>query len=101
MPWKDLFAPAIKIADEGFKMDQKIYVIASNFPYLSKSENFAKLYLQENGKPKAVGTIIKNPELAEKLEIRSIPTFIFYEKGKEISRKSGMVSKNFLIESLS
>ena len=45
--------------------------------------------------------IEENPELAEKLEIRSIPTFIFYEKGKEISRKSGMVSKNFLIESLS
>jgi thioredoxin 1 len=45
--------------------------------------------------------IEENPELAEKLEIRSIPTFIFYENGKEISRKSGMVSKNFLIESLS
>jgi thioredoxin 1 len=45
--------------------------------------------------------IEENPELAEKLEIRSIPTFIFYEGGKEISRKSGMVSKNFLIESLS
>ena len=45
--------------------------------------------------------IEENSELAEKLEIRSIPTFIFYEGGKEISRKSGMVSKNFLIESLS
>jgi thioredoxin 1 len=45
--------------------------------------------------------IEENPELAEKLEIRSIPTFIFYENGKEVARKIGMVQKNFLIESLS
>lgn len=45
--------------------------------------------------------IEENPELAEKLEIRSVPTFVFYEGGKEVSRKSGMIPKSLLIESLS
>jgi thioredoxin 1 len=44
--------------------------------------------------------IEENPELAEKLEIRSIPTFIFYEGGKEIQRKSGILNKDFLLETL-
>ena len=44
--------------------------------------------------------IDQNMDLAEKLEIRAVPTFIFYENGKEVSRKSGMVAKNHLIESL-
>lgn len=42
-----------------------------------------------------------NGDLAEKYGIRSIPTFITFERGKEIERKSGMVTKNYLIESLS
>lgn len=44
--------------------------------------------------------IEENPELAEKLEIRAVPTFIFYEGGKEVARKSGIISKSLLIESL-
>lgn len=44
--------------------------------------------------------IEENPELAEKLEIRAVPTFIFYEGGKEVSRKSGIISKSLLIEAL-
>lgn len=42
----------------------------------------------------------ENRDLVEKLEIRSVPTFIFYEKGQEKERKSGTISKNYLIESL-
>ena len=42
----------------------------------------------------------ENRDLVEKLGIRSVPTFIFYEKGEEKERKSGMISKNHLIESL-
>lgn len=43
----------------------------------------------------------KNRDLAEKYNIRAVPTFIFFENGKEKERKSGMVPKNYLIESLS
>ncbi len=43
----------------------------------------------------------KNRDLVEKYGIRSVPTFIFFEDGKEIERKSGAITKNYLIESLS
>jgi thioredoxin 1 len=43
----------------------------------------------------------KNREAAEKYGIRSVPTFIFFENGEEKERKSGMIPKNYLIESLS
>jgi thioredoxin 1 len=42
-----------------------------------------------------------NRDLVEKLGIRSVPTFILYEDGKEIERKTGIISKNYLLESLS
>jgi thioredoxin 1 len=43
----------------------------------------------------------KNRDLVEKYGIRSVPTFIFFENGKEVERKTGSVTKNYLIESLS
>jgi thioredoxin 1 len=43
----------------------------------------------------------KNRDLAEKYGIRAVPTFIFFENGKEKERKSGMLQKSYLIESLS
>ncbi len=42
----------------------------------------------------------QNRDLVEKLGIRSVPTFIFYENGKEVDRKTGMVQKYHLLESL-
>ena len=43
----------------------------------------------------------KNRDLAEKYGIRSVPTFIFFEDGKETGRKTGAIPKGYLIESLS
>lgn len=42
----------------------------------------------------------KNRDLVEKFGIRSVPTFLFFESGKEINRKSGMIPKGMIIESL-
>lgn len=40
--------------------------------------------------------IDKNQKLANKLGIRSVPTFIIYKSGKEMWRKSGGMSKGAL-----
>ncbi len=47
------------------------------------------------------GTIIKvdidkNPQIAEKLEVRGVPTFILYKKGNIVWRQSGMQSAHQL-----
>ncbi len=67
LPWKDLFAPAINIANEGFELDRRIHVVLENLPYLSKFDGM-KIYFKPNGSPKKIGTIIKNPELAKTFE---------------------------------
>lgn len=64
LAWKDLFAPAIKIADEGFPLSEKIHVILKQLPHLNKFEGM-KIYFDEDGEPKKIGTIIRNPQLAE------------------------------------
>ena len=43
LPWKNLFAPAIKIAREGFILDKKIHVILEQTPYLSRFDSM-KIY---------------------------------------------------------
>ena len=39
----------------------------------------------------------KNQELAAQLQVRGVPTFILYKKGKQLWRQSGVVQKNDLI----
>ncbi|MFT6258898.1 MAG: gamma-glutamyltranspeptidase/glutathione hydrolase, partial [Rickettsiales bacterium] len=63
--WKDLFVPAIMLASEGFAMDERISVLAKTLPHLKNSAEFSKLYLKEDGSPKDLGAIIKNPDLAK------------------------------------
>lgn len=78
--WSELFAPAIKIANDGFLLDEKIFVILKQLPYLSKFDGM-QIYF-ENGAPKAVGTVIKNPELAKTFsEIAQKGSSVFY-RGK-------------------
>ena len=65
LSWEELFEPAIMIAKNGFPMDERIQVIAKNIAYLKDFKGFASLYLNEDGTPKEVGSIITNPALAE------------------------------------
>ncbi len=68
LPWKNLFAPAIKIAREGFILDKKIHVILEQTPYLSRFDSM-KIYFDANGKPRKIGTKIQNLKLAQTFEI--------------------------------
>lgn len=78
--WSELFTPAIKIANDGFLLDEKIFVILKQLPYLSKFDGM-QIYF-ENGAPKAVGSLIKNPQLAKTFEeIAQKGSSVFY-RGK-------------------
>lgn len=64
LPWKELFTPAIQIASNGFKLERKIYVILEALPYLNRFDGM-QIYFNEDGTPKKIDSIIKNPALAE------------------------------------
>jgi gamma-glutamyltranspeptidase / glutathione hydrolase len=68
LPWKTLFAPAIRLAGKGFVVNE---TLAGRLIMLEKLwVNFPeaqKLYWV-NGKPAPAGTLIKNPDLAAALK---------------------------------
>jgi len=65
--WRKLFEPAIKIAREGYPISEKMYANLKSIKHLSTSDGM-KIYFEKNGKPKKIGTIIHNFQLAKTLE---------------------------------
>ena len=69
LPWEELFDPAIKIADVGFPMENRITVITNNLNSLKEFDPLAKFYYDKDGKSKPIGDLIKNPELSDTFKI--------------------------------
>jgi gamma-glutamyltranspeptidase/glutathione hydrolase len=66
LPWHTLFDPAIALATNGFAISERLGVlIASNKARIqAQGEPVASYFLNTDGSPKATGTWLKNPELA-------------------------------------
>lgn len=68
LPWKDLFAPAIKLAEQGFEVND---VLATRLvqiqPLWDKFPEARALYWRD-GKPVTKGMWIKNPDMAKTLK---------------------------------
>jgi gamma-glutamyltranspeptidase/glutathione hydrolase len=79
LPWASLFAPAIKLADEGFAVSPRLHALLMSEPYLIKDPVAAVYFFDADGKPWPVGHVLKNPELAKTLrEIASGGADAFY-----------------------
>lgn len=68
LPWHALFAPAIALARNGFAVSERLHTLLAGDPYIARSPAMARYFLDEQGRPLAVGTILRNPELAQTLE---------------------------------
>ncbi|USG61768.1 gamma-glutamyltransferase [Sneathiella marina] len=68
LPWKMLFQPAIKLAREGFPVSERLYFLLERDKFLKTKATAAKYFYLPDGTAKPVGTILKNPELADTLE---------------------------------
>ena len=69
LPWARLFQPAIRLARDGFAITPRLRAILSSPDALARSTPWGRAQFYEpNGEPKAVGTVIRNPELAATLE---------------------------------
>nr|WP_240807514.1 gamma-glutamyltransferase [Polyangium spumosum] len=68
LPWKELVAPAIRLAEEGFSVDEGLAeILRHRAADLARFPSSAAMFLP-GGEPLAVGAVLKNPELARALE---------------------------------
>lgn len=72
LPWPDVVAPALKLAEDGFAISPRLNGLLAGERDLPKNTLAAAYFYEPDGKPKAVGTILKNPAFAATL--RSVAT---------------------------
>lgn len=68
LPWHDLFQPAISLAREGFPVSERLHTLLAGDPFIAGAPTMARYFLDAQGKPLAVGTQLRNVELAQTLE---------------------------------
>lgn len=67
LPWAQLFAPAIALAEGGFAVSARLHTLLANDKYLKNDPVAAAYFYQPDSAPLAVGTRLRNPALAEVL----------------------------------
>ncbi|RYE29935.1 MAG: gamma-glutamyltransferase [Hyphomicrobiales bacterium] len=67
LPWADVVAPALKLAEEGFTISPRLNGLLAGEKDLPKNALAAANFYEADGKPKAVGTLLKNPAFAATL----------------------------------
>jgi gamma-glutamyltranspeptidase/glutathione hydrolase len=67
LPWKTLFEPAIRIAEDGFAITPRVVKLMGADKGLADDPAVKALYFNADGTPKAAGTVIRNPAFAATL----------------------------------
>ena len=78
-PWRDLFAPAITLADNGFEISARLATaIAKDAKSLAEDPDLAAYFLNPDGTPKTVTTVLTNPAYAKTLGAVATDPKAFY-----------------------
>jgi gamma-glutamyltranspeptidase/glutathione hydrolase len=68
LPWSSLFAPAIRLAREGFPVSARLHTLLSRERWLSADPEARALFYDARGEPVRVGHLLRNQALADTLE---------------------------------
>jgi gamma-glutamyltranspeptidase / glutathione hydrolase len=64
LPWKDLFEPAVRLAEDGFSVSPRLNGLLGLEKALKTDPIALAYFYQPDGTPLPVGTVLKNPALA-------------------------------------
>ncbi|HEY8569891.1 gamma-glutamyltransferase [Microbulbifer sp.] len=67
LPWKDLFQPAIELADQGFEVSPRLHQLLVQMPRVAVRPAISNYFFGKDGKPLPIGYLLKNPEYAHTL----------------------------------
>ncbi len=91
LPWAELFQPAIRLATEGFPLSPRLHRLLDWVRRLpGRDQSMRRMYYQDDDTPKPIGTLLKNPELAETLRTiaaRGANAFYTGEIARDIAGK--------------
>lgn len=68
LPWASLFQPAIRLAQSGFPVSQRLHTLLAADPHLKKDPVATAHFYDASGQPWPVGHLLKNPALAAVLQ---------------------------------
>jgi gamma-glutamyltranspeptidase/glutathione hydrolase len=108
LSWARLFQPAIRLAREGFAITPRFHDMLRNNARLAASTDWARSqFFTPNGEPKAVGTIVTNPDLARLLEMvaqrgpdyfyTGVPADNLVQKVRSAARNPSVMTKGDLV----
>jgi len=66
LPWAQLFEPAIRLAEQGFKVSPRLHTLVQTDPHLKKDPLAARFFYNA-GQAWPVGHVLRNPEYAHVL----------------------------------
>lgn len=69
LPWGDLFAPAIRLAEEGFTISPRLQFSAETDSLIRRFDAARAYLIREDGRARFAGTTLRNPEYARTLRI--------------------------------
>ncbi|NMM10367.1 MAG: gamma-glutamyltransferase [Polaromonas sp.] len=67
LPWSQLFAPAIELAEGGFKVSTRLNALLKDEKYLKNDRTAAAYFYTADGTPVSAGSTLRNPALADVL----------------------------------